>query len=59
VNPRDYVQLVAEMRAAQKGFANTRDTEEMRRKLSLEKRVDQETAKLLEPQRELEFGGDQ
>jgi hypothetical protein len=55
---RPYVELVAALRQAQKSYFTTRDTEDLRRARSLEHRIDIETAKLLEPQRELDFGGD-
>jgi hypothetical protein len=53
-----YAELVAALRQAQKSYFTTRDTEDLRRARALERRIDIETAKLLEPQRELEFGGD-
>jgi hypothetical protein len=55
---RPYVELVAALRQAQKSYFTTRDTEDLRRARALERRIDIETAKLLEPQRELDFGGD-
>jgi hypothetical protein len=54
-----YVELVAAMRAAQRDWFSRHDTEDLRRARALERRIDIETAKLLEPQRELDFGGDQ